>query len=81
VFIGDDAKSFRSNATPAWQTCAHQIARCRDDTSCCELRDQLVYVAREDAVPLSKGTHYLYEIIGLRVVTTDGEVLGEITRF
>jgi 16S rRNA processing protein RimM len=43
------------------------------------LRNQLVQVAREDAVPLPKGQLYLYEILGLDVRTVDGQALGRVT--
>jgi 16S rRNA processing protein RimM len=36
-------------------------------------------VALEDAVPLEDGEHYLYQIIGLRVETETGDVLGTLT--
>lgn len=42
------------------------------------LRDLFVMVAIEDAVPLEEGEFYLYELIGLEVQTTEGEVLGEL---
>jgi 16S rRNA processing protein RimM len=35
-------------------------------------------VALEDAVPLAEGEVYLFELIGMRVVTEDGEDLGEV---
>jgi len=42
------------------------------------LRDQLVQIAREDATPLEPGQFYEYQIVGLNVVTTDGEPLGQV---
>ncbi len=79
VYLGDDAKSF-----------AVERARLHSGTALLKLqgvdtpeaadafRDLLVQVAREDAIKLPRGAHYLYELIGLRVVTTDGETLGVI---
>jgi 16S rRNA processing protein RimM len=43
------------------------------------LRQLLVMVALEDAVPLEEGEFYLYQLIGLQVQTDDGQVLGSIT--
>jgi 16S rRNA processing protein RimM len=43
------------------------------------LRQLQVMVALEDAVPLEDGEHYLYQIIGLRVETETGDVLGPLT--
>lgn len=37
-----------------------------------------VQVPIEEAVPLPEGTYYLYELIGLDVVTTAGEPLGAV---
>lgn len=43
------------------------------------LRQLSVMVAIEDAVPLEDGEVYLFEIIGMRAVTEDGQDLGEIS--
>lgn len=81
VFLGDDAKSFRVESARA---VSHRLARLKligIDTpeAAATLRHQLVYVAREDAVPLPPNRVYLYQTIGLRVKTTDGVVLGQVT--
>ncbi len=43
------------------------------------LRELLVMVPLEEAVPLEEGEFYLYQLIGLSVRTTEGETLGAIT--
>jgi len=43
------------------------------------LRNLLVMVALENAVPLEEGEFYLYELIGLDVQTESGEALGTLT--
>jgi 16S rRNA processing protein RimM len=43
------------------------------------LRGAEIAVPREAAVPLPDGTFYVFEIIGLRVVTAEGRPLGVIT--
>lgn len=43
------------------------------------LRNLLIMVDVEDAVPLEEGEFYLFELIGLEVHTDDGETLGKIT--
>lgn len=78
VFIGDDAKSFSVESTRLHGKHALIKLQGVDSTQAAKLRDQLVYVSREDAVPLERGKHYLYELVGLSVITTDGEALGEI---
>ena len=42
------------------------------------LRKHYVMVTLEDAVPLEEGEYYLYQVIGLRVRTEDGEDLGQV---
>ena len=80
VYLGDDAKPFSVENTRLHGKAAlikfKGIDRPEDADA---LRDQIVQVPREDAVKLPKGKLYLYQIIGLRVVTVDGEALGEIT--
>jgi 16S rRNA processing protein RimM len=43
-----------------------------------QLKGQFVQIPIEEAVILPEGTYYLYQLIDLQVVTTDGEVLGVI---
>jgi 16S rRNA processing protein RimM len=43
------------------------------------LREELVYVHINDAVPLEEDEYYLYQIEGIRVVTGEGEELGQVT--
>ncbi len=43
-----------------------------------QLRGQFVQVPLEEAVPLPEGAYYLYQLIGLRVITIDGEYLGSV---
>jgi 16S rRNA processing protein RimM len=51
-----------------------------DDRNAAEsLREEMVYVHIDDAVPLEEGEYYLYQIEGIRVVTSDGEELGQVT--
>ncbi len=43
------------------------------------LRQRLVMVSIDDAVPLDEGEVYLYQLIGMAVETEDGQRLGTIT--
>ncbi len=80
VFIGDDAKSFSVERARLHGNAALIKLKGIDTPEQAEpLRDQLVQVELADAVKLPKGKLYLYQMIGLRVVTTEGETLGEIT--
>lgn len=45
------------------------------------LRNQDLFVRADDRPPLPEGEHYLHEILGLQVVTEEGQTLGIITDF
>ncbi len=45
------------------------------------LRQQMVYIHIEDAIPLEEGEFYLFELEGIRVVTDEGEELGTFKDF
>ncbi len=40
------------------------------------LRGGRLYVTRENAVPLGEGEYFIADLVGMRVVSTDGEELG-----
>ena len=43
------------------------------------MRSQYIFVAIKDAVPLEADEVYLFQVIGLEVQTTQGDVLGRVT--
>ena len=43
-----------------------------------ELRNKLLYVSEEDAIPLEEDEYFLFELEGMEVVTEDGRILGEL---
>lgn len=47
--------------------------------ACNELRDQVLYIPIDEAMPLSEGEYYIYQIIGLEVWTDEDELLGTLT--
>lgn len=49
-----------------------------DRTQAEQLRGQLVQVPIDEAVALPEGSYYLYQLLGLQVVTTEDSVLGHI---
>lgn len=50
-----------------------------DDRDAAELlRGQYLLVPMEDAVPLEEGEYYVYQLIGLEMVTEAGEVIGTV---
>lgn len=79
VYLGDDAKPFFVEGARLHGNAALLKFKGIDQPEEAEaLRDQIVQVALEDAVKLPKGKLYLYQLIGLQVVTVEGVVLGEI---
>jgi 16S rRNA processing protein RimM len=80
VFLGDDAKSFIvERVHQHGKFVLLKLAGVDSEADAAKLREQYIYVARENAVPLQPNQAYLYELIGLRVVTTDAQDLGVIT--
>ena len=50
-----------------------------DDRNAVEgLREQWVWIATQDAAPLQEGEIYLHQMLHLRVVTVEGESLGQV---
>jgi 16S rRNA processing protein RimM len=56
-----------------------QLAGCDDRGSAASLRGAWVKVRQSMAIPLPPGNYWIHEIIGLKVVTEDGDDLGEVT--
>lgn len=51
----------------------------RDRDEAEALRDLEVHISIKDAVPLEEGEYYLFQLIGIRVVTDEGKELGHLT--
>ena len=80
VFIGDDAKSFSVESARLHSGAALlKLAGIDTPEDAATLREQLVRIATAEAVVLPENRVYLYQLIGLRVKTTDGRLLGELT--
>lgn len=45
-----------------------------------ELRNELLYVRTEDRPPLAEGEYYHHQMLGLRVISDEGEFLGILTQ-
>jgi len=56
-----------------------KFKECRSRLAAEALRDQLVQIPVEEAMPLEEGEYYEHQIIGLDVVTREGEKLGRVT--
>jgi 16S rRNA processing protein RimM len=56
-----------------------RLEDCHDRGAAEALRGQLVQIRTGDAAPPPPGSYYHHQIIGLSVVTEEGEALGEVT--
>ncbi len=55
-----------------------KLGGCDDRNAAEELRGQLVQIPLEEAVPLEEGEYYHFQLIGVRVETESGKVLGQV---
>lgn len=56
------------------------VEGCADRETAESWRGREVYVATGEAAPLPDGTYYHWQILGLQVVSEDGEDIGEIVK-
>ena len=56
-----------------------KIAGIEDRQTAGALRDELILVREADLEPLPEGEYYRFQLIGLRVLTSDGRDLGLVT--
>jgi 16S rRNA processing protein RimM len=69
-----EVESARS-ANDAWLV---RLAGVNDRDTADRFRNLYLLVSLENAVPLEEDEVYLFQVIGLDVVTTDGELLGKV---
>lgn len=55
-----------------------QLGDCADREAADAYRGQLVFIRVDQAAPLPPGRYYHHQIIGLTVITDEGETLGQI---
>lgn len=55
-----------------------KLEGCDDRNTAETLRNMMLYIDRENAAPLDDGAHYIADLEGCSVVTTEGTVLGEL---
>jgi 16S rRNA processing protein RimM len=55
-----------------------KLAGCDDRDAAELLRDMLVQVPLDEAVPLDEGEYYHFQIVGVQVETESGEQLGQV---
>jgi 16S rRNA processing protein RimM len=82
IYLGD------SQRADAWEVAASRWNRdrvlltlrgCEDRRTAEGLRGLLVQIPIEEAMPLPEGEYYPHELVGLDVVTVEGEELGRIS--
>jgi len=54
------------------------LAECDSRTKAEELRNSGIYIEKKELPELEEGEYYSYQLIGIKVKTTDGEYLGDI---
>ena len=82
VYLGDSLKAETWQVTGArWHTARVLLSLrgCEDRTAAERLRGLLVQVPIEEAMSLPEDEYYPYELIGLDVVTNEGEDLGRVS--
>lgn len=79
VYLGDDAQPVRlERARLHSGVLLIKLAGCDTPEAAEALRGQIVRIAHKDATPLRPNQYYHSQILGLEVVTADGEVLGKV---
>jgi len=79
VYLGPRFVAYRLERARLHQsTVLLKLAGCDDRNAAEALREQLVQVAIEDALPLQEDECWLYQILGLEVWTAGGEQLGAV---
>lgn len=56
-----------------------KLAGCDDRRAAEDLRGKLVQIPVGEAMPLGKDEYYVHQIMGLKVWTTEGELLGQVS--
>lgn len=84
VWLSEDETGNNAAAYPLESSRLHQnyallkLIGIDDRTHAEKLRALYVFVEFDQAVPLEEGEFYLFELLGLQVVTVEGETLGEL---
>ena len=80
VYVGD-----KQSPQPLESSRLHQkillikLAGCDTREQADDFRGQVIAIARADAAPLRAGQYYHHQIIGLTVISDDGEQLGTVS--
>ncbi|MBN2323930.1 MAG: 16S rRNA processing protein RimM [Spirochaetes bacterium] len=81
VFIGEEGKKRRIGLEYA-KVCPRYVIVKLEGYDTVEdadrLKDELLYVARDEAVTLDEGSYYHYDLNGCTVVTSEGKTVGTV---
>lgn len=79
VYLGEGAIPYRLERFRLHREYALlKLASCDDRNAAEALREQLVQIPPEEAMPLDEDEYYVHQIEGLEVWTDDGEPLGRV---
>ncbi len=79
VYVGEPARAFQVERARLHSGFALlKFVGCDTPEQVAKLRGELVRIPVEEAAKLKKGQYYQYQIIGLNVVTAEGERVGEV---
>ncbi len=80
VYVGEEHQSLRIiSLRQSNQALLVAFEPYRDPESVGVLRNQFIYVRADDRPPLPEGEFYHHQLIGLRVITDEGVVLGQLS--
>ncbi len=79
VYLGADARAVQVERARLHSGSAlFKFAGYETPESAAKLRGETVQVAIEDAAPLRKGQYFHHQVVGLQVVTSEGQALGPV---
>lgn len=79
VYLGAEAREMQvEHARLHSRFAVFKFAGFDTPESVAKLRGEVVQIPAQEAAPLRKGQYYHHEIIGLNVITTDGEPVGTV---
>ncbi len=80
VYVGDKQSPYPLESSRLHQKILLiKLKGCDDREQADAFRGQIIAIARADAAPLRAGQYYHHQIIGLTVISDEGEQLGTIT--
>ena len=79
VYVGEEAVPYLlTKAHVHGQHLIVHLTGCDDIDAGQGFRNQLIQIRRQAAAPLPEGQYYFHQLIGLEVVTEEGEALGRL---